>query len=136
MGIIDRLLGREQTITTGLTGYVQEVTGVTIEDVVTDEQGEVKKSSSGELAYICLSLSEGGAEIISNRFSEAGMRPHTEEIKIPPYNDHELAQKLKSEEREYIYFLYRDGSGRKKTRSMEMYITRDAEGNEYLYLFG
>ena len=136
MNIIDRLLGRERSLTTDLDAYVQEVTGVEIGDVVTDEKGEVIQSSTGDLAYICLSLSEGGAETLSSRFSEAGMRPFTDEFKVPLHNGHELIQKLKSEEMENIYLLYRDGKGRKKTRSLELYITRDKEGNEYLYLFG
>ena len=136
MSILDRLFNREREQTTDLTEYVEAVTGVQINDVSIEESGHVELSSDEEYAYICLKLDEGGTAVISERMDEAGKMQIKEAIPVPGYNGNEQARKLKEETIIARYSLFADGKGAARTRSMELYLTKDENGEEYLYLFG
>lgn len=131
MGILDT---REQT--TNLTEYAETVIGVQIADEVIEENGHVELSLHEEYAYICLKLDEGGTDTISGRLKDAGKKTVSGTPLIPGYNGNELARKLTNETVVARYDLFAGGKGSAKTRSMEVYLTKDENGKEYLYLFG
>ena len=130
------LFNKQRVVTTDLAQYVQDLTGLTIDDLCEAESGDIEKDSSGDYANICLKLKDGGIEVMQERLETAGITPLSGTFTIPSYEDHEIAKKLKQEELVSCYPFYFDGKGRAKTRSAELYLTRDGEGGEYLYFFG
>lgn len=121
-----------------LVDYVAEITDIELGDLYYMAEGEVEIDYSegySEFAYIRISLFNGATETIEERFAERD-REIKEVNSIPGYEDHEIAQLLKSENCIGVYYFFDDGWNGAKTRSMEMYLTTDDEGNEYLYFFG
>lgn len=127
---------REKIIREDLALYVQDLTGVKVEDLCEEESGEVRESPSEDWAEICLKLREGGSGEIQKRMQEQGRETPEGDYTIPGYSGSELAVKLKGEELIARYDFFFKGKGGAKTRSVEVYLSKDSEGNGYLYLFG
>ena len=121
-----------------LVDYVAEITDIELGDLYCKAEGEVEIDYSegySEFAYIRISLFNGATETIEERFAERG-REMREAVHTPSQDDYGIAQILSTENCIGVYGFFDDGWNGAKTRSMEMYLTTDDEGNEYLYFFG
>ena len=125
-------------IGSGMVDYVEEITGLQLRDLYVMAEGEIEIDNDhgySEYAYIRISLFDGASDTIEERLAEQG-GDFDEVTDIPGYCDHEIAQMLKSEDCEKVCYFFDDGWNGAKTRSMEMYLSTDEDGNEYLYFFG
>lgn len=112
--------------TAGLTGQAEEITGIRIKDVCLKESGR----TSADYVAIRLELKDGGARTIAERMK----RPSVDgNLPVPEYNGCEQAKQLAKETVMKRYYFFEDGT---RTRSLEMYLTEDDNGTEYMYLFG
>lgn len=129
-------LQKQKTKTDGLTSYAQELTGIKLDDCAKEEEGEVQISASGDYAYICLKLKPDSIAVLTQRLDEAGKKAFNGEIIFYGFDGHELAKQMASQEAVAWYTFFHEGKNKAKTRSIELYLTRDESGEEYLYLFG
>lgn len=102
---------------------------------IRDRIPETEEEGYSEFAYIRISLFNGATETIEERFAEKD-REMREAVHTPSQDDYGIAQMLSTENCIGVYGFFDDGWNGAKTRSMEMYLTTDDEGNEYLYFFG
>ena len=128
-----------KTITKGLTAYVEETLNIELSDVATSEDGKVEITPREDFAYICISLEKGSLEEVKNRLDTEGNGIFLTEQGFNSMSD-VMWEKLKKENTVCIYNKLTEGktflSSTHKTRVMNIYLSVDDEGNEFLYLFG
>ena len=113
---------------------VLEEIGISISDLVKEEEGEITEN---QYAYLRFLIREDGEEELRERLTRSCGEP--EDIpadQLPGYMGHEIAAKMKSEELSGVWFYFGAGEGTKKTRSAELYLTKDGQGSIHLYFFG
>ena len=132
--------------------YTENLIGIKVSDICEGSKGEIEPNEDGVLAslfsddyaYIRLSLTDKGIYTVKERFSKAGRQTSpisSEEIKSMGFNGNRLAETMKSENIREVYNIFTEGkgntlTGKSMTRSIEIVLTEDEGGNEYLYLFG
>lgn len=79
---------KDSVVTENLAIYVQDLTGLQVEDLCEEESGEITRSSSRDSVRICLKLKKGGIEEVQKRMEELGKAPGEDNITIPGYSGH------------------------------------------------
>lgn len=115
--------------------YFEKTIGISIIDCVDSAEGEIKKTLREEYAYIRLKIKPDMYMSVLDKLSAFHEYSNTESFKIPGYSNHSIAQALKKENLQKIYMCFPSGK-KAKTRSIEIYVTQDADGNYYVYMMG
>lgn len=113
--------------------YLKELLNIDLTDLVIEEEGEY---ISEDMAYLRFRIADGEEEKVSSLVGGVCGKMDIDSEMLPGYMNHKIAQKLKAEELSGAWTYFMSGSGGKKTRSIELYLTEDNGGNAYLYFFG
>lgn len=119
----------------GLTEYAEKILSIQLDDIVKEEDGEIKKSFLEDYAYIRLELIKGGENEFSERMEKAGKKAITEITTIPGYNGNSIAKDLKDNTVISRYDLFFSGKWHQMTRSVECYLAKN-NNSYWVYLFG
>lgn len=141
------LTGCEKTVTNiDFIAYSEDITGIELKDICSNDMGEVRTSSSEEFAYIRLTLNDESVDILKERLQVAGREPiqgpneFNRDIRGDEYAT-KIKDKIKNETIQAWYPFFKSGkgneiTGKAMTRPIEMIITNDSDGNGFVYLIG
>ena len=125
-----------------LAEHVESMTGLSLKNLTVEEDGDIETVGGEEYGHIRLKLKKGGIEDVKVQLSAMGKTPLAEmKDNVPSYEEHRLAQDLKKETILACYPFFRTryvffGLAGRTSYSMEVYLSIDAGGDEYLYYFG
>ncbi|MBU5447881.1 peptidoglycan binding domain-containing protein [Blautia sp. MSJ-36] len=119
-----------------LQQYVEKELEVKFKEGIFEEEGSIKKSLFDEVAYIRLSIErEKKDEIINTLNAKYREYEEIETFKVPGYQGNVYQKELLESRIDDLYFIMKKGK-RNKTRSVEVYIAENVNGNIYLYFMG
>ena len=126
---------KDLTAYTDFITYTEKLLNIEWQDCIETAVGDVKVVDWEEFANIRLKVKEGAEEKVTNILKDrCGKSFDVLSYIIPGYNGYELADELRNSNIQSIWHVLMEGR-RVKTRSVEIYMTLDAEGRMYVYLF-
>lgn len=122
----------------GLVEYFESMTGVPIKDFCLKEEGEITSSRSSEKVDLCFTLTEGGAEQVAKRLEEKGYRAARGEFGLPGLSGYQFSKAFREEDILGWYSIFETVSkpfGVKTSAETMIYVTKQKEGTEHIYVF-